>query len=241
VPARRLLALGAAAAVAAFAAFGELVASGAANGLDQWANNHAMPLAGKPQAPPTLLESLVPLLHASFHPVGVAIVDVVTLPGQVVLSLLLVLTAAFTFWRCGRLEAATAWTAAWVVAVAVEFLCRHAVTRPALYRDGVHVISFDSSWPSGHVVRCAATIPSGARDLARGSRRAHRARRLPYAERRDRRAATRDGGGRRHRRPRTVRASSAVGCSSRSARAHARLMRRVAAFSTASRPVSRAR
>jgi membrane-associated phospholipid phosphatase len=155
VPARRLLALGAAAAVAAFAAFGELVASGAANGLDQWANNHAMPLAGKPQAPPTLLESLVPLLHASFHPVGVAIVDVVTLPGQVVLSLLLVLTAAFTFWRCGRLEAATAWTAAWVVAVAVEFLCRHAVTRPALYRDGVHVISFDSSWPSGHVLRCA--------------------------------------------------------------------------------------
>ena len=47
-----------------------------------WAAEHAMPLAGRPSAPPTSLESIVPLLHAPFHPVGVAIAEIVTLPGR---------------------------------------------------------------------------------------------------------------------------------------------------------------
>jgi membrane-associated phospholipid phosphatase len=42
----------------------------------------------------------------------------------------------------------------WVAAVAVELVCRHLLTRPALYRDGMHVVAFDSSWPSGHALRC---------------------------------------------------------------------------------------
>ena len=47
------------------------------------------------------------------------------------------------------------WTAAWLVAVAVEVVFRHTLTRPPLYRDGVHLVAFDSSWPSGHALRCA--------------------------------------------------------------------------------------
>jgi membrane-associated phospholipid phosphatase len=47
-----------------------------------------------------------------------------------------------------------AWPAAWLVATAVELVFRHTLTRPALYQDGVHIVAFDSSWPSGHALRC---------------------------------------------------------------------------------------
>ena len=114
-----------------------------------------MPLAGAPGSAPTLLESLVPLLHAGFHPVGAAVAQIVTLPGQVVLSLLLVAVAARRLWTRGRAEAAVGWTAAWFVSAAVEVVFRHTLSRPPLYRDGVHLVAFDMSWPSGHALRCS--------------------------------------------------------------------------------------
>jgi membrane-associated phospholipid phosphatase len=132
-----------------------LVATGAATTLDQWAVDHAMPLAGRPSPPPTLLESVVPLLHAPFHPLGAGVTEIVTLPGQVVLSFLLVLAAARVLWKRGRVEAAVCWTAAWLVAVAVEVVFRHTLTREPLHRQGMHLVAFDSSWPSGHALRCA--------------------------------------------------------------------------------------
>ena len=123
-------------------------------GLDQWAVDHAMPFAGPPGPPPTLLESLVPLLHAGFHPLGAGVAQIVTLPGQALISLLLVLAASWRLWSSGRVEAAVAWPAVWLAATAVELVFRHTLTRPALYRDGVRVVAFDSSWPSGHALRC---------------------------------------------------------------------------------------
>jgi len=114
-----------------------------------------MPLAGAPSAAPTTLEGIVPLLDAPFHPLGVGVSQIVMLPGQVVLSLLLVLVAARQLRMRGRVEAAVCWTAAWLVAVAVEVVFRHTLTRPPLYRGGVHLVAFDSSWPSGHALRCA--------------------------------------------------------------------------------------
>jgi membrane-associated phospholipid phosphatase len=125
-----------------------LVASGALTGLDQWAVEHTMPFAGGSSARPTLLESVVPLLHAQFHPLGAGIAQIVTLPGQAVISFLLVVAAAW------KLRNAT-WIAVWVAAVAVELLVRHTLTRPALYRHGAHLVAFDTSWPSGHALRCA--------------------------------------------------------------------------------------
>jgi membrane-associated phospholipid phosphatase len=142
------------AAAAAFAVLAGLVAAGATTGLDQWTVDHAMPLAGAATPPPTTLESIVPLLHASFHPLGVAVTQIVTLPGQVLISLLLVLIAARKLWTLGRPEAEMCWTAAWFLAVAVDLVCRHTLTREPLYRDGVHLVAFDSSWPSGHALRC---------------------------------------------------------------------------------------
>jgi membrane-associated phospholipid phosphatase len=143
------------AAVAAFVALAGLVASGATTGLDQWAVDHAMPLAGTVSAAPTTLDSIVPFRHLLLHPVGVGVTQIVTLPGQVVFSLLLVLVAARRLWTRGRSEAAVCLTAAWFVAVAVEVVFRHTLTRDPLYRNGVHLVGFDMSWPSGHALRCA--------------------------------------------------------------------------------------
>jgi membrane-associated phospholipid phosphatase len=114
-----------------------------------------MPLAGAPAPPPTFLESVVPLLGASFHPAGVAVVQIVTLPGQVLVSLVLVAAAAWRLRARGRDEAAVSWTAAWLLAVMVEVVFRHVLSRPALYRHGVHLVGFDASWPSGHALRCS--------------------------------------------------------------------------------------
>jgi membrane-associated phospholipid phosphatase len=139
----------------AFAVLAGLVASGATTGLDQWAVDHAMPLAGTHSAAPTTLDSVIPFHHTYFHPLGVGVTQIVTLPGQVVFSLLLVLVAAGALWRRGRVEAAVCLTAAWFVAVAMEVVFRHTLTREPLYRDGVHLVGFDMSWPSGHALRCA--------------------------------------------------------------------------------------
>ena len=107
-----------------------------------------MPFAGRPGPAPTLLESIVPLLHAGWHPVGAAVAQVVTLPGQVVVSFALVLLAS---WKLR----APGWVVTWLLAVAVELVFRHTLTRQPLYRHGVHLVSFDSSWPSGHALRCS--------------------------------------------------------------------------------------
>jgi membrane-associated phospholipid phosphatase len=114
-----------------------------------------MPYAGSPGPPPTFLESFIPLYHGPFHPLAVAVAALVTLPGQVVVSFLLVAVAAGVLWRRGRHDAAVAWLAAWTAATCVEVVFRHTLTRPALYREGVHLVAFDTSWPSGHALRGA--------------------------------------------------------------------------------------
>jgi membrane-associated phospholipid phosphatase len=132
----------------AFAVLASLVAAGTFTRLDQWACDHLMPLAGGTSGgPPTFFESLVPLFHATWHPAGVAVAQIVTLPGQVVISFVLVAAAA---WKLRS----PVWIAAWLGVMVVEVAFRHVLTRPALYRDGVHIVSFDSSWPSGHALRC---------------------------------------------------------------------------------------
>jgi membrane-associated phospholipid phosphatase len=142
------------AVAAAYAALAGLVAAGALTGLDQWAADNAMPGATGAGPAPTFLESLVPLLHAHY-PNAVSVAgEIVTLPGQVLVSLVLVAIGAAALRRRGRDAAAAAWLGAWLVGTAIEVGCKHLLARPALYRDGVHIAGFDSSWPSGHTLRC---------------------------------------------------------------------------------------
>jgi membrane-associated phospholipid phosphatase len=123
--------------------------------LDRWGVEHAMPFAGAPGAAPTLADSIVPLYHVSFHPLGHAVAEIVTLPGQVLVSLALVAMASRHLWKRGRVDAAVFSLAAWFLAVAIEIVFRHTLTRPPLYHDAVHIVAFDNSWPSGHTLRAA--------------------------------------------------------------------------------------
>jgi membrane-associated phospholipid phosphatase len=141
------------AAAAAYAALAGLVAAGSVTGLDQWAVDHLMPGAGRPGPAPTFLESTVPLLHADFGTPLRIVGQVVTLPGQAVVSLLLVAAGASVLRRRGRGSEAAAWALAWLLGSAVELACKHALARSPLHRDGLHAAGFDSSWPSGHAVR----------------------------------------------------------------------------------------
>lgn len=141
------------AAAAAFAALSALVAGGALTRLDQWAIGHAMVDVHRAGTTPTLADALVPLLHTDFgSPLGV-VAGAVTAPASLLVSLLLVGACCVAMRRRGRVRAAYAWAAAWLAGNAVEALCKATLTRPALYRHGLHLLAFDSSFPSGHTIR----------------------------------------------------------------------------------------
>ncbi len=139
----------------AYGALGGLVVSGALTGLDQWAIRHAMPGAHGAGRSPTLAESIVPLLHARAATPLVVAAQAVTLPGQVVVSALLVAGVGVVLARHGRRRAAWTCGTAWLLASAIEVICKATLVRPALYRHGFQVGAFDASWPSGHAVRAS--------------------------------------------------------------------------------------
>jgi len=146
---------------AAFAALAVLVAAGSLTRIDQWAVDHLMPGAHYRTTTQTFVESLVPLLHASWHPLLHGIANVVTLPASVVPSLLIAGVGWLVLWRRRRRHAAVAWAAAWVAGTAIEVLTKETLTRPALFAHGRHLVRFDASFPSGHTIRIvlvAATV-----------------------------------------------------------------------------------
>jgi membrane-associated phospholipid phosphatase len=139
---------------AAFALLAVLVAAGAFTHLDQWAIDHLMPGAKfRPhERPPGILESLVPLYGSHWHGGWGIAVNLVTLPGAFLVSFLIVLA-------CSRTLAV-----ALLAAVFVEVLCKEVLERPALHSGAVHIVAFDTSFPSGHTLR--AVIVAAAVALA---------------------------------------------------------------------------
>jgi len=127
---------------AAFAALAGLVAAGAFTHVDQWSIDHLMPGASfRPHEPNTVVESLVPL-YGDHWDNGYAIAaNVVTLPAAFLVSLAIV-------FLCSRLLAV-----ALVAGVVVEVVCKEVLERPRLYARGIHVVAFNSSFPSGHTLR----------------------------------------------------------------------------------------
>jgi len=126
---------------AAFAALAAVVGAGLCTGIDQWAVDHMMPGGSFGTSEPTLLEALVPLYGAQWDdPLSIA-ADLVTLPAAFLLSLLIVTL------RSRPLGVAL------LVAVAIEVLCKEVVVRPPLHDGALHIVPFDSSFPSGHSLR----------------------------------------------------------------------------------------
>jgi membrane-associated phospholipid phosphatase len=159
-----------AAVAAAYAALAVLVASGATNGLDQWSVDHLMPGLGDASVAPTKTEAVVPFLHASWDTPLAVLGNVVTLPAQAVIGSILAAACWVVLARRGRTRAALAWAVAWLLANAIEVLCKSVLSRPLLHRGGATLWGFQSSWPSGHTLRSvllAATVAAAWRAAGR--------------------------------------------------------------------------
>jgi len=147
---------------AAYAALAMLVAAGALTGLDQWAVDHLMPGARGNGAPPTFLEAVVPLYHASWRrPLEVA-ANIVTVPAQALVSSVLLGACCLALRARGRRRAALAWAAAWLAGNAAEVLCKSLLARPLLHRNGLPLRAFESSFPSGHTLRAVLLAAAAA-------------------------------------------------------------------------------
>lgn len=142
----------AAAAVAGaggFTALAILVAAGRLTSLDQWAVDHAMPGAHFTGGKPSLTGALIPLWHEDWHGVLHVAADIVTLPAFFTPATLIVALACAVV----RGRRAISLAAAFVAVNVVEAITKTALTRPALYRHGLHLAGFDNSYPSGHTIR----------------------------------------------------------------------------------------
>jgi membrane-associated phospholipid phosphatase len=131
------------AVAAAFALLAVLVAAGVFHDLDQWAVHHVMPGLEPSSSEPSLAESLVPLLGSDWSDGWSIAANLVALPGSFFIALTILA------WR-SRIFAIVM-----LAAVAVEVICKEVLTKPALYLDTVHIVPFDSSFPSGHSLRIA--------------------------------------------------------------------------------------
>lgn len=133
---------------AGFAVLAALVAAGDLSSVDQWAVDRAMPgaaFAGKP----TFADAVIPLWGVHWHGVLHVVSELVTSPASFTPATLLVAAACLAI----RGRAAVVFAAAFVAGNAIEVLVKGTLTRPGLLANGVHLASFDASYPSGHTMR----------------------------------------------------------------------------------------
>jgi membrane-associated phospholipid phosphatase len=142
--------------VAALALLTALVQAGELTRVDQFGLDHLMP--GLRPGAPAGSDSA-----GLWRPFSLnvnwwsKVLDAWTYPCSVLISGLVLAAVGGYLWRRGRRAAALLAAAGWVVGNGIEVVGKDLVTRPALYgvNDGVrlHVASFDSSFPSGHMIR----------------------------------------------------------------------------------------
>jgi membrane-associated phospholipid phosphatase len=143
--------------VALFAVLAALVAAGAFTSIDQFAVTHLMP----PISHGTQSAVSVSGLYDPFEsrtPWWTLILDVLTYPCSVLVSGLVVALVVVLALRRGAAAPAVAVAVAWLAGNAIELLGKETLRRPALYAlspRGVrfHVVAFDNSFPSGHMIR----------------------------------------------------------------------------------------
>jgi membrane-associated phospholipid phosphatase len=105
-----------------------------------------------------LVDALVPTgSHASAIEL---IADLWLYAASAPLSALIVGGAAFVLRRRRAHRAAVLWSTAWLAGLGVEVLTKELLVRPALLADGIHVVAFDQSLPSGHALRSVLVAAS---------------------------------------------------------------------------------
>jgi membrane-associated phospholipid phosphatase len=138
---------------AALAVVTALVAAGLLNGLDQYSVDHLMPwLEPNSQGGDGTAGYYRPF---SLHTTTLTkVLSLWTYPCSLVISFLIVVWAAVKLWRRGPVVALLP-AAAWVVGNAIEVIGKRTIVRPGLYggSDRIHIVVFDDSFPSGHMIR----------------------------------------------------------------------------------------
>jgi membrane-associated phospholipid phosphatase len=108
----------------------------------------------------TVTGSLFPFIHPiRDHRPGLDIAnDLVTLPGYALVSVVLVGLGCAVLLHRGQTRGAVAWLIVFGAANVVEVASKATLVRPALHASTaageVHFAPFDSSFPSGHALRC---------------------------------------------------------------------------------------
>jgi membrane-associated phospholipid phosphatase len=142
--------------VLALVALTALVAAGTLTRADQFSVTHLMPWLrpGSPSPSGTAGYYRPFTLNTSTWP---KILDSWTYPCSLLISGLVVIWAAVVLWRRYGPVVALAPAAAWIIGNGIEVIGKGTITKPAVYAtaDGqrVHVVSFDDSFPSGHMIR----------------------------------------------------------------------------------------
>jgi membrane-associated phospholipid phosphatase len=139
---------------ASFAALAALVAAGALTGLDQWAVDHVMPGARFTSERANIRDALIPFAGTRWSSGWSVAADVVTLPASFFVAL------ALAAWRSRPIAVVL------VAATAAETLCKHVLNRPPLHHGALHIVGFDSSFPSGHTLRSVLVAAAFAHPLA---------------------------------------------------------------------------
>lgn len=142
-----------------FAGMAVLVARGAVGGLDQQAVDHLMPGLSSHSRAVSFLDGLLPfrLTDQSGRLIRIAS-QLVTLPAAAVPSVALVSLCVWVLWRRAADRIAALVAFAFGAANLAEIVVKHLLVRPDLYLhtrdDGPFLLhGFDSSYPSGHMLR----------------------------------------------------------------------------------------
>ena len=142
----------------ALAAFTGAVLAGAMNGIDDWGLDHVMP-ALDPYSEHGGLVAGSGLwrpfpLDASWWQ---KLLDAINYPASALVSATVVAVGCFVLLRRGKRWPALLWLGAWCSANALELLGKYFLTRPGVHWSSgdrrVHVLPYDSSYPSGHNTR----------------------------------------------------------------------------------------
>ena len=140
-----------------YAVLAVLVAHGTFTRFDQFLIDHLM-IRFKPSPQGSEGYSGLYKPFGAHTPTSARILDVLTYPCSALISLLVVAGFALAVRRRVGWIVAVAPAAAWVVGNVVEKIGKHWLYRPHLTMTSggvpIHVIGYDNSFPSGHMMRC---------------------------------------------------------------------------------------
>ncbi len=145
--------------VTVYATLAVLVAAGAFTRLDQFLIDHVV-IGFQPSPRADHGYSGLYKPFSSNTPLDAKVLDVLTYPCSALISLLVVAGVALVLRRRFGWTVALVPASAWALGNFVELVGKHELVRPALYtvppggHIPFHVLGYDSSFPSGHTIRC---------------------------------------------------------------------------------------